>query len=759
MTKKEGSFTKKMKYSKAKKIVYSIVILAMIIGFTLISVFGIDENGSGSAKDINLGLDLAGGVSITYEIQEDNPSSQDIKDTIAKLEKRVEGKSTESQVYEAGDKRITVEIPGVTDANAILEELGTPGSLEFLDSTGYTAWSKGEEYTPLLTGSDVKGAQAYTDTSSSSSTSFGVQLTFTDDGAAKFEQATRDNLNKIIYIVYDGQVISYPTVESVISGGTASITNMESFESADNLAVFIRIGSIPLTLNEVSSNVVAAQLGHNAIRTSVIAAAIGLIVLCIFMIVSYRIPGVVATLALWIYTALVLVLVSVYDITLTLPGLAGIILGIGMAVDANVVIYSRIREEIGAGRSVESAIQAGYSKATSAIVDGNITTLIAAVVLYIFGTGPIKGFAMTLALGIVVSMFTALVITRVIMKLFYNFGITDVKWYGRTIHTKKFDFLGIRKWCFIGSAVVILAGFIGMAGFKASGNRALNYSLEFVGGTTTTYTFQQEYSQEQIENEIIPVIRQAAGITEVQQQKVKDSTKVTFKTTDLTLDQREAAEEAVKAKFPIQDGTIVESDTIGSSVSATMKQSAFISVIIATICMLIYIFIRFRDIKFALAAVIALVHDCLVVLAFYALARVQVGTTFIACILTIVGYSINSTIVIFDRIRESLKNANRKTNIAELVNEAIGNTFTRTFNSSLTTFIMLLSLFIFGVTSVREFALPLMVGVIAGAYSSVCITSALWYVLGGKKIGAQAEEAAKEEKKKKAAIGEDGSQV
>ena len=286
------------------------------------------------------------------------------------------------------------------------------------------------------------------------------------------QQATRDNLNKIIYIVYDGQVISYPTVESVISGGTASITNMESFESADNLAVFIRIGSIPLTLNEVSSNVVAAQLGHNAIRTSVIAAAIGLIVLCIFMIVSYRIPGVVATLALWIYTALVLVLVSVYDITLTLPGLAGIILGIGMAVDANVVIYSRIREEIGAGRSVESAIQAGYSKATSAIVDGNITTLIAAVVLYIFGTGPIKGFAMTLALGIVVSMFTALVITRVIMKLFYNFGITDVKWYGRTIHTKKFNFLGIRKWCFIGSAVVILAGFIGMAGFKASGKQS-----------------------------------------------------------------------------------------------------------------------------------------------------------------------------------------------------------------------------------------------------------------------------------------------
>ena len=743
-----------MKYSKAKKIVYSVIILAMLIGFTLIAIFGIDENGSGSAKDIDLGLDLAGGVSITYEIQEDNPSSQDIKDTIAKLEKRVEGKSTESQVYPAGEKRITVEIPGVTDANAILEELGTPGSLEFLDSTGYQAWSQGEDYTPLLTGSDVQGAQAYTDTSSSTTTSFGVQLTFTDEGAEKFEQATEDNLGSIIYIVYDAQVISYPTVEAVISGGTASITNMESFEAADNLAVFIRIGSIPLTLNEVSSNVVAAQLGHNAIQTSFFAAAVGLIVLCIFMIVSYRMPGVVATLALWIYTALVLILVSVYDITLTLPGLAGIILGIGMAVDANVVIYSRIREEIGAGRSVESSIQAGYEKATSAIVDGNITTLIAAAVLYIFGTGPIKGFAMTLALGIVVSMFTALVITRVIMKLFYNFGITDPKWYGKTVHVRKVNFLGIRKWCFIGSAIVILAGFVGMFAFNAAGKRALNYSLEFVGGTTTTYTFQQEYSQEQIENEIIPVIREAAGITEVQQQKVKDSTKVTFKTTDLSLEQRQAAEEAVTAKFPIEEGSIVESDTIGSSVSATMKQSAIISVVIATLCMLLYIFIRFRDIKFALAAVIALVHDVLVVLTFYALARISVGTTFIACMLTIVGYSINSTIIIFDRIRELLKTSTKKTNIADLVNAAIGNTFTRTFNSSLTTFIMLLSLFIFGVTSVREFALPLMVGVVAGAYSSVCITSALWYVFGGRKKGLQ-----EAEPKKKPSVAEDGAQL
>ena len=209
--------------------------------------------------------------------------------------------------------------------------------MEFLDSDGYTAWANGEEYTPLLTGSDVKGAQAYTDTSSNSSSSFGVQLTFTDEGSTKFAEATKANLNKIIYIVYDGEVKSAPTVQSEITGGTASITNMESYESADTLATFVRIGSIPLTLQEVSSNIVGAQLGHDAITTSLYAAILGLVLLCVFMIAVYRIPGVVATIALWIYTAGVLILVSVYDLTLTLPGIAGIILGIGMAVDANVI--------------------------------------------------------------------------------------------------------------------------------------------------------------------------------------------------------------------------------------------------------------------------------------------------------------------------------------------------------------------------------------------------------------------------------------
>ena len=742
-----------MKYSLPKKIIYSIIVAVLLVGLVLTAFFGLNGKGYGSTYDIDLGLDLAGGVSITYQIKEDNFTSQDVEDTIYKLQKRVEGKSTESQVYKEGDNRITVEIPGVTDANEILKELGTPGSLEFLDSTGYTAFSQGNDYTPLLTGSDVKAAQAYTDTNSQEDTPYGVQLTFTDEGSTKFYDATSANIGKRIYIVYDGEVVSAPNVKTAISGGTATITGMESFDEADNLATYIRVGSIPLTLEEVSSNIVGAQLGHAAIKSSLIAAAIGLALLCLFMIVMFRIPGLVATLSLIIYTALVLFLVSVYDLTLTLPGIAGIILGIGMAVDGNVIIYTRIREEIGAGKSVESAILSGYNKATSSIVDGNVTTLIAALVLYIFGTGPVKGFATTLAVGNIVSIFTALVITKVIMKLLYNFGLTKPSMYGKTVHRRTYNILSIRKWTITVSVVLIVVGFVAMGVQSAAGNRALNFSLEFVGGSTTSFTFDKEYSQSEIENGIIPIIREAAGITEVQQQKVQNSTKVTFKTTDLSLEQREAIETAVTEKYPLQDGSIVESDTISSSVSSTMKKNAILSVVLATIAMLIYIFARFRDIKFALAAVMALLQDVLVVITFYAVFRVPVGNTFIACMLTIVGYSINGTIIIFDRIREKLKSANAKTDITELVNSSITYTFTRNVNTTLTTLIMLVCLLIFGVASVKEFAAPLIVGILAGAYSSICITSALWYIMGGKKRGIVNEQPVK------AKTYEDGAQV
>ena len=726
-----------MKYSLTKKISYSIIILMLLVGLTLTTIFGMNGKGYGSAKDINLGLDLAGGVSITYEIQEDNPTSQDIEDTIYKLEKRIEGRSTESQVYKEGDKRITVEIPGVTDANEILTELGTPGSLEFLDYTGYTAWSQGEDYTPLLTGSDVKAAQAYSDTSSNESTPYGVSLTFTDEGSEKFADATSKNIGSRIYIIYDGAVVSYPTVNTAITGGSASITGMETYEAADNLATYIRIGSIPLTLNEVSSNIVGAQLGQDAIHSSLIAAGIGFVLLCIFMIAIYRVPGVVATLSLIIYTTLVLFLVSVYDLTLTLPGIAGIILGIGMAVDANVIIFTRIKEELADGKSVKQAVKGGFHNALSAIIDGNVTTLIAALVLGIFGTGTIKGFAITLAIGVVLSVFTALAVSQSLLTALVNLGVTDAKYFGVAREPKKTNFVKAGKFCMLGSLIVIIACFCMMPVNNKSKGSPLNFSVEFAGGTSLTVGFDKEYSLSEAEKDIVPVIAEAAGIGEagISVQTVSGTNEIVFKMPELSDDGTDDSQMS-KVRSALTDklgADVKEANVISGSVSSEMSKNAIFSVILAAILMLIYIAIRFHDVKFGASAVIALLHDVAMVFCLYIILRLTVGNTCIACLLTIVGYSINATIIIFDRVRENIGVMKpKKATYKDIVNLSINQTFSRTIYTSLTTFVTIFVLYIMGVASIKEFALTLMAGVVIGAYSSVCITGPLWYYMKTK---------------------------
>jgi len=449
----------------------------------------------------------------------------------------------------------------------------------------------------------------------------------------------------------------------------------------------------------------------------------------IFMIIVYLLPGFTASLALVLYSALTVYALWIFDITLTLPGIAGIILSIGMAVDANVIIFARIREEIAAGKTVNTAIKLGYEKALSAIVDGNITTLIAAIVLGMRGSGPVKGFAYTLGIGIVLSMFTALVVTRWLMKCFYALGLQDAKFYGKAKELKTVGFLKKKVIFFALSGVVIVAGFVGMGINSAQNRNMLNYSLDFVGGTSTTVTFNEDYSIEEIDQKIVPVVEKVTNDPNTQTQKIEGSNQVVIKTRSLELAEREALNQALKDEFGVDEAGIT-AENISSTISSEMRSDAVWAVIIATICMLIYIWFRFKDIRFAGSAVIALVHDVLVVLAFYAIVRISVGNTFIACMLTIVGYSINATIVIFDRIRENLGSSRKKDpeSIEEIVNRSITQTLTRSINTSLTTFIMVFMLFILGVSSIREFALPLMAGIICGAYSSVCITGALWYV-------------------------------
>ena len=441
-----------------------------------------------------------------------------------------------------------------------------------------------------------------------------------------------------------------------------------------------------------------------------------------------------------------LILLAAFEVTLTLPGIAGIILSIGMAVDANVIIFTRIKEEIGLGKTVHSAIKTGFAKALSAIVDGNVTTLIAAAVLYWRGSGTVKGFATTLALGIVLSMFTALFVTKFTLNTLYNLGFQDQKFYGIRKERKALNFLGKRNICFIISAVMILAGVAGMVMNKSSIGNAFNYSLDFQGGTSTSVTFNEDMSLERISSEVVPVVESITNSADTQTQKVAGTNEVIIKTRTLSVEERQALDEALVENFGVDESKIT-AESISGAVSAEMKRDAVMATAIATVFMLLYIWVRFKDIRFAASAVLALVHDVLVVVACYALAKWSVGSTAIACLLTIVGYSINATIVIFDRIRENIKLMGPKASTVDIVNTSITQTFTRSINTSLTTFVMVFVLFIMGVSSIREFALPLMAGIICGTYSSVCLTGAMWYVMTAKK---QKKDAAEKQAKKDA---------
>ena len=748
---------KRMK--KGQGIAWLVVLLACIVGFGYLAFNIVTATVSDKDDyDIRLGLDLAGGVSITYQVVGDKPSTEDLNDTITKLQKRIENElgsdssTTEASVYPVGDDRITVEIPGVKDANALLEELGTPGSIYFIKQTdasgnqNYTYDSSIGNYklnyelddliangSVILQGSDVKSATATNQQNQTTgATQAVVSISLTDKGTKAFADATTAAYaaGQSIGIYYDGQFVSVPKVNAAITDGKCVIEGMKTFDEADSLASYIRIGGLNLELKELQSEVVGAQLGSSALSTSLLAAAIGLIIVMAFLIFMYRVPGVAASLALALYTGLMLFVLWAFDITLTLPGIAGIILSIGMAVDANVIIFARIREEIAAGKSVIAAIEIGFKKALSAIVDGNVTTLIAAAVLGVLGSGTVKGFAITLAIGVVLSMFTALVITRILMNALYAVGVRDAKFYGKAKKIKNIDFVGKKAIFFTCSILVICVGIVGMAVHGIKGDKSLNYSLEFLGGTSTTVEFNKAYSLAQADDEIVPKIADVIGSNDIQTQVVDNTNQIIFKTKSLNLEQREAFNTMLEKDYSV-DASAITSSNIGSTVSGEMRSQSMLAVVVAAFFMLLYIWFRFRDLRFAGSAIIALIHDVLVVLALYAVARISVGSAFIACMLTVIGYSVNDTIVIFDRIRENKKTLRDESpeSLRALANDSITQTLSRSISTSLTTVVMVLMLLILGVTSIREFALPLLVGIVCGTYSSICIATELWYVM------------------------------
>lgn len=725
----------KNKNSRSRHIILFIVLLLVIIGTCLLVVFGIGKTGTGSAKNIKLGLDLRGGVSITYEIQNEKFSQTDLDDTIHKLQLRVQNFSTESDVYAVGKDRITVDIPGETDTKTVLDNLGKPGSLEFVTYTGVEDDPSTEEDESIkiwLDGEDIKDAQPTTQKDqTTNATENVVQLTLTEDGSKKFEEATSANIGNPIYIIYDGEVISAPTVQTVISGNSAVITGMGSYDEASQLASTIRIGSLKLELQEVNSNVVSARLGDNALNSSILAGLIGLLLIMLFMIWVYRVPGIAAAIALIFHTALELLFLNAFDLTLTLPGIAGIILSVGMSVDANVIVYARMREEITAGKNIQTAIHDGFKKASSAIIDGNITIFVASLILIWKGSGTVVGFGQTLAIGIVLSVFTAMVISRIMANQLYYIGFKDIKFYGKHKARKTINFVKHKAIFFAIAIIFALSGLVTMGIYHAGGKNSLNYSVEFQGGTSTTVDFAKEYSIDEFNDEIKPVIADIIGDNDIQGQKVTGTNKLVIKTKDIDAAKRAEIKSTLIDQFGADENSF-ETVYISSSVSNEMLKDALIAVIIVVIFMLLYIWFRFKNIRFASSAVLALIHDILVVLAFYAIFRTSVGNSFIACMLTILGYCINSTIVIFDRIRENLKKPGLREDLANTVNVSITQTLTRSIYSSFTTFLCMAVLYIMGVEAIKEFAMPIMVGIVAGAFSSVLVTGPLYYAMGRK---------------------------
>ena len=759
--------------SKLRGALQILLVLVLIAGFAFVAFVGVGESKKGSAQNIRLGLDLKGGVSVTYQATKDDPTETEMDDTVYKMQKRVESYSTEASVYKEGTNRITIDIPGVSNSKEILDELGKAGALYFVlydkiqtkvddadAASGSAVSTSPDEGDPVtfdpndveLDGSTIKEATATTQTKNSGGTENVVKIKFNGKGAKKFGEVTGDHVNERLAIIYDDKLVSAPNINEPIEGGECVISGgFDDFQEAEHLASTLRIGALPLELENIHDNVVGATLGSTALETSLWAGLIGFILVVLFMIFMYRLPGVAATIALVFYVLMMLVVLNLLNVTLTLPGIAGIILSVGMAVDANCIIFTRIREELAKGQTINSAIKNGFKNALSAIIDGNITTLIAAFVLYLRGSGTVKGFATTLAIGIILSMITAIFVTRWLMYAFAGFGAENVKLYGVQKKPKTIDFVG--KWkiyliVFAAFVVVCVGGII----FNSTQGSMLNFSLDFVGGTSTSVSVDENTDiTDELKEEVVAVVKDVTGLQgEVSSSDDQGVKKITVRTTTLDENQAENVRSELAKKFNTTEDQ-VESETISGSVSDEMKMDAIIATIIAIACMLLYIWIRFRHIATAGAAVLALCHDVLVVFTIYVVCSsfIQVGSTFIAVMLTIVGYSINDTIVVFDRIRENRNKANSRDDLKEIINRSISETLSRSISTSLTTFIMVLMLAILGVSSVRQFAIPLIVGVIAGTYSSICVASPLWYLFSGrgKATAKKAETYAKNDKK------------
>ncbi len=738
--------------------------------FIILLLFGlyVSAKGIGPVKNLKeslkYGLDINGGVYVVMEA-ETNETGSELKTTMEQtrnvLERRVDAMGVaNATVTVEGEKRIRVEMPGVEDAETAINRIGETAKLRFTTA----------DNTEYLDGEDIKDATADTDTENGG---YKIVLTFNKEGQKKFADATEkassgsitptvqdEEGNKVdstaVVIWLDNNILTAPTCESKIDSESCEITSRGggmSRENATEEAALIRGGALPVSLTEVESSVQAASIGENALDKSIIAGAIGLLLVFLIMILVYQMLGLFADIALALYVMIVLWGMVGLNAVLTLPGIAGLILGIGMAVVANVIIFSRIKEEIGLGRSIRVAVDEGFRHALVTVLDSQITTLIATVVLYQLGSTAVKGFAITLMISILVSIFTAVFVTQCFVGVLADSSIAKNQFFGckadgtpRKFLHKEFDIIGHRKIFYIISGAVIAVGVIFFA------VRGFNYGIDFTGGTMLELDMGKKVSQAELQKSI-----KEFGLKEQIVFSGADNSTVVIKTTKaMNASERGEVTDKIIKDFKLKDDAVKSSEEFGATIGSEIRTNAIKSILIAALFMLLYIIFRFRSWKYGVSAVAGIFHDVLVLLSMYAVFFFIVNNPFIAVLLTVVGYSINDTIVIFDRIREN-KHLMRGKSLKEILNASINQTLDRSIMTSITTFVAIIPLLIMVSSSLSGFCIPLMIGVICGTYSSIFLCSPLYYEFNKREEISkyEAQEKAKkriEEKKERKAL-------
>ncbi|AQU75959.1 protein translocase subunit SecDF [Priestia megaterium] len=709
---------------------------------------------TGITKDIKLGLDLQGGFEILYKVSPakkgDVIDKKALNSTVEALRQRVDVLGvSEPSIQIEGNDRIRVQLAGVTNQKQARDLLSTQANLTFRDVNDKV----------LMDGTDLAqgGAKQSFDQSNQPSVSLKLKK------AKKFEKITRELSQKpapnnliVIWLDYEegkdsyqkeatkqnpkylsaasvSSVLTQPDVE--ISGGNFTV------KSATQLAELLNAGSLPVKLDELYSTSVGAQFGEEALHTTILAGIIGIGIIFLYMLFFYRLPGLIAVITLSFYIYLNLVVFDWMHVVMTLPGIAALILGVGMAVDANIITYERIKDELKTGRSVISAYRAGNRRSLATIFDANITTMLAALVLFFYGQSSVKGFATTLMIGIVLSFVTAVYGTRLLMSLLVNSRWFDKKpgYFGvkkEQIHDlskddgttvlptawDKIDFVKYRKAFFTFSSVLVIIGIISVAVFR------LNLGIDFTSGTRIEIPANHTVTQAEIQREMKSLDIKT------------DDVVITGKSNDTgvvrvvgVLNKKEIAN--LKDHFKDKYGSEPNVSTVSPTVGKELAKNAMMAIVIASIGIIIYVTIRF-EFYMALAAVLALLHDAFFIVTVFSLTKLEVDLTFIAAVLTIVGYSINDTIVTFDRIRENMQKFKSKSfdDLAFIVNLSLRETFTRSMNTVLTVVIAVVALLLFGSESIQNFSIALLVGLILGAYSSVFIAAQLWLVWKGKQL-------------------------